>query len=244
MLAGIVAKGRSELEHGVGVVARELTATVRHARPGVPVLLLWLGLALALGVVSGFAAGADYFAGDLWLTRKVQAIDIDGFSRAGRIATNLSSPNASAAMLLGAVVGLALLRQLRLALFAAASAWAHLIGGILKLLVDRPRPSGDLIETVRLETEFSYPSGHTEWIVGFEGFLVFAVWQLTPNRFLRLVAAGAWTVHIILAGLGRVDQGLHWPSDVLGGLLAGALALSVTVWAYLASRRAAALTHH
>ena len=241
MLVGLVAKSRMKLLSGVDLVREELVAAVRHIRPGPAALLVWLSLVLALGVLSGFAAVFDHFTWDLWLTREVQAIDLDGFGRAARIATNLSSPNYSAAAFAGVVGGLLLSRQFRLALFAAAAAWTHLLGGLLKLLVDRPRPSGELVETVRLETEFSYPSGHVEWIVGFEGFLVFAIWRLTPNRLLRFLVTGAWTVHIALAGLGRVDQGLHWSSDVLGGFLVGAVALSATAWAYLGSKRARAL---
>lgn len=235
--ARVVAAARAA---GERLVALHVVS-VRHVRPTLPILLLWLALALALGVVSGFAAGAEYFAWDLWLARKIQAIDLDGFSRVAKISTDLSGHDASVLGLSGAVVALLLLRRPRLALFAAASAWTHLIGGTLKLFVDRTRPSPELVERVTLEDRFSYPSGHTEWVVGFEGFLVFAVWQLTPNRFLRYLAVGAWVVHIFFTGLGRVDQGMHWPSDILAGVLVGALALSVTVWAYLASRRAATI---
>ena len=244
MLVGLVAKTRKKLLNGVDILRGELVAAVRHVRPGPVALLVLLSLVLALGVLSGFAAVEDRFAWDLWLTRKVQAIGLDGFGRATLIATNLSSPNYAAVAFVGAVGGLLLWGQFRLALFAAASAWTHLLGGLLKLLVDRPRPSGDLVETVRLETEFSFPSGHVQWIVGFEGFLLFAIWQLTPNRFIRYLAAAAWTVHVTLAGLGRVHQGLHWPSDALGGFLVGAVALSVTAWAYLRSRRAATIASH
>ncbi len=241
MLAGIVATGRRELEHGVRVVTRELTAWVRYARPGVPVLLLWLGLAVALGVVTVLAAGTEFFSWDLWLARKIQAIDLPGFTHVTTLATDLSSPDASIVAFFIAVPGLVLLRQFRLALFQAAAIWTHLIGGSLKLVVDRMRPSPELVERVSLEERLSYPSGHTEWVVGFEGFLLFAIWQLTPNRFIRYPAAAAWAGHIVLTGVGRVDQGLHWPSDVLAGLLVGALALSGTVWAYLSSKRAAAI---
>jgi membrane-associated phospholipid phosphatase len=197
-----------------------------------------------VGILSGFAAGAEYFSWDLWLVLKIQAIDLPAFGHATKTATDLSSSDVSALVLPAAVAVLLLLRRFRLALFAAASAWTHLIGGTLKLFVDRTRPSPDLVETAWLEDRFSYPSGHTEWVVGFEGFLVFAVWQLTPNRFLRYLAAGVWGGHIVLTGLGRVEQGMHWPSDVLAGLLVGALALSGTVWAYLVSRHAATIAAH
>ena len=239
-LAGIIADAKRELVKRLVLVRGEVVSAVRHVRPGAPVLLLWLVLVSGLAVLTGFAAGAEFFSWDLWLARKIQAIDLPGFTSATTLATDLSSANASVLWFLGSVVGLILLRQFRLAFFAAAAIWTHLIGGGLKLVVDRMRPSPELLERVSLEERLSYPSGHTEWVVGFEGFLVFAIWQLTANRFIRYTAAAAWAVHVALTGVGRIDQGLHWPSDVLAGLLVGALALSGTVWAYLASKRAAA----
>lgn len=240
-LAGIIADSKRELVQRLVVARGEVAAAVRHVRPGAPVLLLWLILGSGLAVLTGFAAGAEFFSWDLWLARQIQAIDLPGFTLATTRATDLSSADVSILVFLIAVAGLILLRQFRLALFQAAAIWTHLIGGSIKLTVDRMRPSPELVERVSLEDRLSYPSGHTEWVVGFEGFLVFAIWQLTANRFIRYTAAAAWAVHVVLTGVGRIDQGLHWPSDVLAGLLVGALALSGTVWAYLASKRAASI---
>ncbi len=231
--------GWAAVSDRIDLVRSEVKIAVRHARPGPTVQLVWLGLALALAIASGFAAGYDKFAGDLWLTKQVQALEIDGLSRTAQFATDLVSPTASAVGFVGVVGALLLLGRVRLAIFMAAAAWAHLIGGLLKLFVDRPRPSVELVETVGLNSEFSYPSGHTDWAVGFEGFLVFALWQLTPNPFVRAATTAGWALHIMLIGFGRVDQGVHWPSDILGGFLVGALALSITVWAYLESKRLA-----
>ncbi len=225
----------------LAAVRGEAVAAARHVRPGPGVLLLWLGLVAGLSAITAFAAGAEYFAWDLWLARKIQAIDLVGFTRVTTFATDLSGPDASVAWFLGAVGGLLLLRRFRLALFMAAATWTHLVGGSLKLLVDRMRPSPESVERVSLKERLSFPSGHTEWVVGFEGFLVFVIWQLTPNRLIRYLVAGAWVTHVALTGVGRVDQGLHWPSDVFGGALVGSLALSITAWAYLASKRASAL---
>jgi len=211
-------------------------AALREELPSPKLLAAWATLVLALGVLSAFAAAFDRFPWDLTLARAVQAIDLLGFRRTSWVATYLSSPTISQLGLATAVGALLLLRRPRLAFFAAASAWTHLLGGLLKVLVDRPRPSGELVDVVRIETKFSYPSGHAEWVMGFEGFLVFAIWQLTRNRLTRAVSLGLWGLHLLFVGLGRVEQGLHWPSDVLAGYLVGAIAVAVTIWAYRVSR--------
>jgi undecaprenyl-diphosphatase len=135
------------------------------------------------------------------------------------------------------VAALLLIRQPRLALFAACALLAHGLGGVLKLLVNRSRPDPTLIETVRIETDYSYPSGHVEWVVAFEGFVLYAVFRLTRNAAIRAVATGLWVVHLALTSAGRVDQGLHWPSDILASYLVGAVALLFLIWAYRVSRR-------
>lgn len=212
--------------------AAGFVAALQGQRPSFRLLTLWSTLLAALAVLSAFAAVKVRFVWDLPITRAVQAINLFGFKRLGWIATFLSSPSISLLALGTAVALLLMARKLRLAFFAGASAWTHLLGALLKLLVDRPRPSAELIDVVRVKTEFSYPSGHVEWVMGFEGFLVFTVWRLTENRAIRAGAVAIWGLHLVLVGLGRVEQGLHWPSDVLAGYLVGAIALSVTVWAY------------
>ncbi len=147
-VVAIVAKSKRELVDRIVVVREEVAAAVRHVRPGLPVLLLWLVLAVSLGVITGFAAGAEYFSWDLWLARKIQAIDLPGFTRVTTVATDLSSSDASIVAFFIAVPGLVLLRQFRLALFQAAAIWTHLIGGSIKLVVDRMRPSPELVERV------------------------------------------------------------------------------------------------
>lgn len=216
--------------------AASIIEALRRERPGAKILAAWTILLAALAVLSAFAATFDHFAWDLTITRAVQGVDLRGFRRLAWVATFLSSPTLSLLGLGAAVAALLVARHLRLAAFAAASAWIHLLGGLLKLLVDRPRPSAELVDVVRIETKFSYPSGHAEWVMGFEGFLVFATWQLTRNPLIRGGAVLLWSLHLLFVGLGRVEQGLHWPSDVLAGYLVGAIAVAATVWAYRVSR--------
>jgi membrane-associated phospholipid phosphatase len=120
-------------------------------------------------------------------------------------------------------------------LFAIAALSAHALGAVIKFFVDRHRPDPALVDVVRIEERFSYPSGHVEWVVAFEGFILFAVWQLTRNSAIRLGCLVAWTAHLLLTSAGRIDQGLHWPSDITGSYLVGAVALVAVIWAYKVS---------
>ena len=207
-----------------------LPAALRSERPATLAILAYALLAAGLTAISVGAATYDRFPGDVALTRAVQDIDSRVLTDLMRASTSLTSPLNSVTALAIAVTLLLLAARPRLALFAAGALGSHLIGAVLKVIVDRHRPDDDTITRVRIEEEYSYPSGHVEWAVAFEGFLVFAVWQLTGNRWIRGATLVAWAAHVLLTSAGRIDQGLHWPSDVVG-----ALALVLLVWLYRVS---------
>lgn len=107
---------------------------------------------------------------------------------------------------------------------------SELIGGVfitdtLKALLQRARPSG-LSFSVPHEHIFSksFPSGHTT--VAFS--IAVALWMLAEKRQQRWVAEAA-TVWAILVGFSRIYLGVHWPTDVLGGLFAAVLGAAAGV---------------
>lgn len=95
----------------------------------------------------------------------------------------------------------------------------------LKLTLDQPPPSGDLYRaTVRyalfsLKTMQSFPSGHATRAAFFAVFLGLLAGRLAERPWL--VQAGLGLV-VLVAAWCRVYQGMHWPSDVVGGGLLGA----------------------
>lgn len=114
-----------------------------------------------------------------------------------------------------------------LMLAAAASTFIYTY---TELAIQRPRPTADLVHVIRHTGSFSYPSGH---IVFFSWVLVLLVVCLA-GRLPRPAVAAAWVVAalvLLVACLGRIYLGEHWPSDVLAGLALGlgwtALVLSV-----------------
>lgn len=92
---------------------------------------------------------------------------------------------------------------------------ANLASSLLKTVFERPRP--DLIPHLDHVSSWSYPSGHATSVTAIA--LGFAL--LAPPAWRR-AAEWAAAAAILLTALSRVMLGVHWPSDVLGGILLGA----------------------
>jgi membrane-associated phospholipid phosphatase len=75
----------------------------------------------------------------------------------------------------------------------------------------------------------SYPSGHTLRAVLVYGLLAFVVYRLAPRGLVRKLAIPAAAVIISLVALDRLYLGVHWTSDVIGGLLLGGVALAAAI---------------
>jgi len=102
---------------------------------------------------------------------------------------------------------------------------AVLLAHLAKALLDRPRPT--LVEPlVALPADSSFPSAHTTQITAFALCLAFIIHRTMPEwRF----TAAALAVGVVAAvALSRIYLQVHFPSDVLGGLVLG------IVWVTLA----------
>jgi len=77
----------------------------------------------------------------------------------------------------------------------------------------------------------SFPSGHVVRAVIAYGLLAFVIQRLAPWPLVRTLAIPVATVLILLVAFDRLYLDVHWESDVLGGLLLGAIGmLAGTVW--------------
>jgi membrane-associated phospholipid phosphatase len=97
------------------------------------------------------------------------------------------------------------------------------VNSLAKVLIAHPRPY-DLNPAVgRVEPElgFGLPSGHAQNAVVIWGGL--ADWRRTVRGWIAAILIAG------LIGLSRVYRGVHFPTDVLGGWLIGALLLGVAL---------------
>jgi membrane protein DedA with SNARE-associated domain/membrane-associated phospholipid phosphatase len=94
---------------------------------------------------------------------------------------------------------------------------------LLEGVVDRPRPSGGLVET----TGSSYPSAPAAHSVFYLWLAVTIVLRLRPGMARGAAVVTAGFVLTALIGLSRVYLGVHYLSDVSGGWALGALAFTL-----------------
>jgi undecaprenyl-diphosphatase len=98
----------------------------------------------------------------------------------------------------------------------------------LKLLLQRGRPAFD--DPLVTLPSYSFPSGHAMASTVFYGFGIASVLTLTRRRHNAATAAGILMIGLVC--LSRVYLGVHYASDVLGGILE-AVAWSTLVLASL-----------
>jgi len=91
----------------------------------------------------------------------------------------------------------------------------------IKHLISRPRPlmDGRLVEVS--EGSFSYPSGHSMCAMAFYGFNIYLIFKLVKNVWLRWALIISQALLILAIGTSRVYLGVHFPTDVIAGFVAG-----------------------
>jgi undecaprenyl-diphosphatase len=99
----------------------------------------------------------------------------------------------------------------------------------LKLLFRRPRPNVEW--ALATETSFSFPSGHALVAVVFYGMLVFMAWRLLRPGAARIAFMALAVTLGVMTGVCRVYLGVHYPSDVLAGFIAGGVWLAAAITA-------------
>ena len=120
-----------------------------------------------------------------------------------------------------AIVAVLFVLDRRAGWLMALGAIGSLIGEIVKVSVERQRPTADLVTILNPSSGYSYPSGHALYFTWLSFMLAAAISPHVGARWRRIVGVIAGLV-IVLACLGRVWAGAHWPTDVIGGLVAHA----------------------
>jgi membrane-associated phospholipid phosphatase len=104
-------------------------------------------------------------------------------------------------------------------LLLAATAGNILLNGVLKLFFNRPRP--EVFEWQTHAASSSFPSGHAMSATVVYGTVAYLLARLQKHLWARVLTLTAAVIVILLICLTRLYLGVHYPSDVLGGIVVG-----------------------
>jgi len=184
-----------------------------------PFLVLGLLLLALFAGLTVYAAGNTYMPFDVSLERSIQAVSWGPLVTVFNWFDWLEGSRQLYAGI-GAIVVVAVINWKKAPLIAVG-AMAGPIYSIVQGIIQRPRPSADLVNVIRHTGSFSFPSGH---VVFFSWVLVLLIVCLAVGRLSRPLLAVVWiaaALVLLLDCIGRIYLGEHWPSDVLGGLALG-----------------------
>jgi membrane-associated phospholipid phosphatase len=194
------------------------------------------GARLLLGLVVFVLVG--WGVGELW-TSVVGPVDLNAvrdlaaqrsaaLTEGARVVTWAGSAFLLVPLALIACLALGRVGLRREALAVALSlGGAMLISTWVKLLVSRPRPP---VEHLQAVTGLSFPSGHATQASAFWFSLVLTLPAAQAPSNATRVAAGLALLIVLAVAASRVYLGVHYPSDVVAGMLLG------TGWAAYVSR--------
>jgi membrane-associated phospholipid phosphatase len=188
---------------------------------------------VAFAVLTLLVEATPSFPIDLQITRALQSIRSPLFATTMRLVSWPGFPPQS--FILSALI-IVLMYILGLHWETVATTVAALLPALVNVLVKqmvgRPRPSVDLVNVFRILNDYSFPSGHVMFYVGFFGFLWFLVYTIFRHSVWRTLLLIFLGILIALIGVSRVYLGQHWASDVLGAYLLGSVTLAVNFLIY------------
>ncbi|MGW0808704.1 phosphatase PAP2 family protein [Nonomuraea sp. NPDC002799] len=123
----------------------------------------------------------------------------------------------------------------RLAVWAVTTVTVGgLLGLALKIIVARTRPH--LPDPVALAPGDSFPSGHAVNVTLGAGVVVLLLLPMVSRGWRRVIWAVAWFL-VLSVGYTRIALGVHWVSDVVGGIVLGVAVVAATTAGFETWRR-------
>jgi membrane-associated phospholipid phosphatase len=136
------------------------------------------------------------------------------------------------------IVSLALLPRRRygwIAYLALVSIGGGIVGAALKAYFSRARP--DLGEAIMEAAGYAFPSGHALGSTIVFGSLAYVAVRAFRTWTARSAALALAATSVAAVCLSRLYLGVHWLSDIAGGVSAGIVWLTATTAAYEVLRR-------
>lgn len=194
-------------------------------------LLLSLLCAIGFGSLAYMVSRDAVASFDLAVIQTVQGWEQPDLTRGMKALAVIGStkPVVLIAVVSMLLLGLLLRHRKELVLLVFAIAGSALLNSALKNAFSRERPS---IYRIMEESGYSFPSGHTMAAFSLYGILAYLLWKHIPVRWGRVLLLAASGLIISIMGVSRIYLGVHYPSDIIGGVLASGFWLAACIWIY------------
>ncbi len=106
---------------------------------------------------------------------------------------------------------------------------AGILNKLLKAFFQRERP--DMLRIVS-ESGFSFPSGHAMGSVILFGGIALILYKMNGMVKLTIVCMVMAATLIIIIGLSRIYLGVHYPTDIIAGYVAGVIWVTISNFFY------------
>lgn len=170
--------------------------------------------------------------GDVALARLLQDASVPAAADLARLAHWLGLLEVTL-VLAAPLVSIALWRGHRPeALLLVAAVGVRALNPFLRSVVGSPRPAAGVIRVTEAADGNGFPSSHALGAVLLFGAVAYLAGRIIHGRKGRLAVQALAIAAILVTGYGRVYDGVHWPSDVLGAYLWGTGALLVLIGGY------------
>lgn len=174
-----------------------------------------------------------YFAVDLIISRFVQSISFPGFKESMTFLSNSGWGIPLFIFIATVIISLLILKKYLEAFFIVILSASHpVLFFVIANLINRPRPSPDLVRVDFAIKVGGFPSGHVLLYTLIFGYLIYITFLFVKNMTLKLLLIFIFSTLMFLMGVARIYSGQHWPTDILGGYILGGIWLSLIVKIY------------
>jgi membrane-associated phospholipid phosphatase len=205
----------------------------------VPLLVIAIVAAMAVGVITGIVVMHPYISLDATVERDIQALNLGPLTLTFPFFTWLGGPGGVPMQIV--VIVLVLLFNRRAWILAVAALAGGLWYEVIVHLVNRPRPTvGQILRVTEHPGSTSFPSGHLIFITISAAVLMLCIGHRYLPRWAKPIGWAVVAGIVLAVGLDRIYAGVHWPSDVLAGALIAIAWLALVVSVRRISDRALA----
>lgn len=100
---------------------------------------------------------------------------------------------------------------------------------LLKIYFNRERP---VFHRILDASGFSFPSGHTMMAFSLYVIIAYIAWRNVETRLGKFLLIGFAAFMTLMIGTSRIYLGVHFPSDIAGGLMASGFLVTIAVTVY------------